>query len=360
MVAIHQFVPTLATRDAVGSHYLQIRDTLRAAGFASDIYAMEVKRELKGQGLPYTSFAGARAGEPTWLLYQSSVGCPVAEFVRDRPEPLMVDYHNITPASFFAGWEDHVAIRLNAGRRQLRELAARAELGLADSAYNARELDELGYRASAVVPILLDTATFAGAADPELSTRLAARPGHRWLFVGRISPNKCQHDVMKAFAAYRRCYDPRATLTLVGGSSSHAYETALHAYCDALGVRDAVEFAGSVSHAQLVSHYEQADVFVCLSEHEGFCVPLLEAMYHRLPIVAYAEAAVPETLGGAGLLLPSKSPFAVAAAADRLIRDPAVRAEAVTRGERRLADFDLATGRRALLDAVGSVVGSRV
>lgn len=362
MTAIHQFVPTLAPRDAVGTHYLAVQAALRGAGYASEIYALEAKEEFKRLAQPFQSFRGGRPGEATWLLYHSSVGSPVADFVASRPEPLLVDYHNITPATFFVRWEPVVAGALSLGRRQLQRLAGRSALGLADSSFNAEELDTIGFSPTAVVPIMLDVdALDSVTPDRACADRLLqakAAGGADWLFVGRLAPNKAQHDVVKAFAAYRRFHDPRARLHLVGGSSSHSYETALHEFVDALGLGAAVELAGPVSDAQLRAHYAAADVFVVCSEHEGFCVPLLEAMHRDVPIVAYACAAVPETVGDAALLLDTKRPAVVAAAVARVMDDEQLRRGLVDAGRARLGEFSLDRSRRKLLDAIVPVVGA--
>jgi glycosyltransferase involved in cell wall biosynthesis len=355
MTAIHQFVPTLAPRDAVGSHYLALQQTLRDAGYRSDIYAYEAKFEYQKLARPFTTFKGSTNGEPTWLLYHSSIGSSVADFVRARDEPVIVDYHNITPPAFFARWEPAVAGMLMKGRRQLAELEPRATLGLADSAFNARELAAIGYEPTAVVPILLDVAALASTPpDPEVRRAEATT----WLFVGRLAPNKAQHDLIKALAAYRRFHDANARLVLVGASSSHSYETSLLAFIAALGLSDAVTVAGGITPAQLTAYYENADVFVSASEHEGFCVPLLEAMYHRLPIVAYGAAAVPETLAHAGLLLDAKDPCTIAAAVDRVMTDSVLRTALVESGRSRLVDFDVERSQRKFLDAVEPIVGA--
>jgi len=274
---------------------------------------------------------------------------------------LIVDYHNITPASFFEPWEARVASELADGRRQLATLAPRASLGLADSGFNQAELDALGFGPTRVAPVLVDIGALDRPPDRRTHDRLRREAGRgaSWLFVGRLAPNKAQHDVIKAFAAYRRVFDPAARLRLVGAASSARYRRALEQFVRGLGLGGAVELCGSVTPAQLVAHYRAADVFVCLSDHEGFCVPLLEAMLHRLPIVAFGATAVPETLGGAGLCLPDKDPMTVAHAVHRVVSDDQVRATMVALGTQRLADFDLPVTTKLFAAAVTEAVDGR-
>jgi glycosyltransferase involved in cell wall biosynthesis len=354
MTAIHQFIPTLAPRDAIGTHCLNVQQTLRDAGYTSDIYTLETKPEYRKLARSFSTFRGSTRHD-TWILYHSAVGSPVADYVGAREEPLIVDYHNITPSSFFARWEPGVVNLLNKGRRQLERLESRCTLGLADSTFNAAEMQSVGYEDTAVVPILLDTDALA-AADPDPSIKPAGAT--TWLFVGRLAPNKAQHDLIKALAVYRRLYEPDARLVLVGMSSSDTYETALTEFAAASDLSDAVTLTGPVSPEQLAAYYETADVFVVTSEHEGFCVPLLEAMHHRCPIVAYSAAAIPETLADAGLVLAVKDPFTVASAVHRVITDDALRTQLIEAGDRRLHDFDLDRSKQKLLDAIRPVVGS--
>ncbi len=174
--------------------------------------------------------------------------------------------------------------------------------------------------------------------------------------MGRVAPNKAQHDVVKAFAWYRRVFDAGASLTLVGGVSAGSYWSALERFVDELGLSGAVRLAGSVSDGELEGLYRSADVFVCLSEHEGFCVPLLEAMAHGVPVVALGAAAVPETLGDAGLVLESKRPPLVAEAVARVMGDDALRRGLVEAGRHRLEHFSLARSRQTLLDALQPIL----
>ena len=262
------------------------------------------------------------------LLYQLSIGSGVADIFRDRPERKFVNYHNITPADLVEAWIPAVGEEVRWGRAQLRDLAKVTEFAIADSVFNEMELRDAGYPSTTTVPLLIDPEDFTGSPDPAMAARLRrqrAGGGTDLLFVGKVSPHKGQHDLVKALAAYRRLYDPKARLHIVGSAISEEYQKAVMRFADELDLTDAVEFAGSVTHEELIAYYDGCDVFLCLSNHEGFCVPLLESMYHRLPIVSYACSAVPETVAQAGLILPDKEPARVAAAIHRVIEDARLR-----------------------------------
>jgi glycosyltransferase involved in cell wall biosynthesis len=363
--AIHQFVPSLEP-SAVGFHALELQRMVREMlGRPSEVFTAEVHAGLAGKGRPHTDYGAAvPARSDDVLIYQLAVGSVVADFVRSRSRPVVVNYHNMTPARFLCGWDPGASHAVTWGRRQLRELAGCTELGIAVSAFNGGELVEAGYRRTTVVPVLVDLEELEARRDVRAERRLEAakrRGGADWLFVGRLAPNKCQHQVVKAFAVYRRLYDPDARLWLVGGSSSSTYATALERFVNALGLSGAVTLTGSVPQGVLVSHYRRADVFVCLSEHEGFCVPLLEAMWHRVPIVALGAAAVPETLGPAGVLLPVRSgrqptPAVVAAAVHRVLSDGSLRDRLIASGAERVEQFSLERTRRRFAQALSQVM----
>lgn len=340
---IDQVIPSLASRDAIGGHVVRLRDLLRTRGFESDIYFGNATPDRLDHGFPVDRL-GDRSSADRVLVYQLSIGSGVADIFRERTERKFVNYHNITPADLLEAWIPAVGEEVRWGRAQLRALAPVTEFAIADSSYNERELQAAGYRSTTTVPLLLDLDEFAGSPDPTLSARLAAERaegGADLLFVGKVSPHKGQHDLVKALAAYRRLYDPKARLRLVGGAISDGYRTAVERFADELGLLDAVEIAGSVTHEELIAYYAASDAFVCLSNHEGFCVPLLEAMYHRVPIVAHMSTAVPETVAGAGLVLPDKQPVRVAAAIDRVVRDQPLRAMLARAAGERVASFAL-------------------
>jgi glycosyltransferase involved in cell wall biosynthesis len=359
-VRIDQVIPSLASRDAIGVHTINLRDGLRVAGIESDIYYGSYTPDVQHEGRPVTELG--RAGRDRWLLYQSSIGSPVYDILSARPEPKLVNYHNITPAALLRDWEPNVAYEASLGRTQLARLAPQSRFAVADSAFNESELQALGYQDTAVVPLLIDMHRKSDAPDPALATRLRRQKettgGADLLFVGKISPHKAPHDLVKMLSVLRRLYDPAARLHLVGSLLGTTYEPVLRDFISELGLDDAVHFAGSVSGAELEAYFQAADVFVCASDHEGFCVPIAEAMGHGLPIVAYGVTAVPETVAGAGLVLPDKTPVHFAAAVARVLTDETLRTKLSAAGLARAAEFDLPSSVKLFVSLLQQAVGS--
>jgi glycosyltransferase involved in cell wall biosynthesis len=360
MVAIHQVLPVFAPRDAIGNHTAAVRRVLHGMGITSEVVAGEVNpgAPCPARTTREVNPAKLAAAEPTIWMYHASTGTPVADWFADLPGPKAIDYHNISPAEILGPWEPHIGIELEHGRRQLADLAGVCDWALADSSFNEAELRGLGYRWTAVVPILLDTAHLADeGVDADVLARLTRRKeGTEWLFVSRILPHKAQHDVIKAFAAYRQAYDKAAHLSLVGAVGSARYFDALAAFVDELELTDAVELTGSVSPGELGARFRVADVYVSASDHEGFGVPLLEAMAHDVPVVAYASSAIPETVDDAALLVADKSPTTLAAAVHRVVDDAGLRAELVASGRRRLDELGLPASTARLREAVEAMV----
>lgn len=353
MTSVHQFVPNFSAGDAIGHHTVQVKRLLRSAGFESQIFAEAMAPDVRQEARPWSDY-GRRRRPADLIIYQCSTGSRMVAFLRDRREPLAVNYHNITPAVFFDRWEPVAAGSMRRARDELRQLAPRTQLAIAVSAFNAAELAGMGFPDPVVVPLLLDLASLDAEPDARTLERLRrdARGGTRWLFVGRVAPNKCQHDVIAAFAAYRRLHNPAARLTLVGGFTSDQYRWSLEAMAAELGIAEAVELAGSVTAPELVAHFRGADVFVCLSEHEGFCVPVIEAMHLGVPVVAFGAAAVPDTIGDAGVLLPDKDPVVVATAVEHLLADPELSESMRRAGRQRAEDFALTRTAPRMLEVV--------
>lgn len=349
--AVHQLVPSMIPHDATADHTLQVQRALRDAGYESDIFALAVHPSLEDRVRLAHELPGGRPR--SHLLYQYSACSPLADLLLSRREPVALNYHNVTPAHFFHRWDRSIWLALQAAQVQLDQLARRQPLGLCDSAFNADDLAVHGLARRVVVPVLVDVAGFAGEPDAGRAAALERRRdgGASWLFVGAISPHKAQHELVQALACYRRAVDPRARLVLVGRVIAPAYAAALGRLVADLGLGDAVDLVGEASHAELVAHYRHADVFVTVSRHEGFCVPVLEAMAHDLPVVARRAGALPDTIADAGVLV-ADGGWELVAAVDRVVHDGAARRALVAAGHRRLAMLSLARSRAALVAAV--------
>ncbi len=357
MSAIHQFVPMLHRGDAVGQHTLGVQAELSSRGIDSAIYV-----ELDDPETSSLTKAAARypddARPGDVLVYQFATASDLAGWLAARAETLVVNYHNVTPAPLFAPWDNELARHQVRAHLELDGLAARSALGVAVSELNRVDLERAGFAATAVVPpIVALSSTGRGATEGGERPR---RKGARWLAVGRLAPNKAVEDAVAALLAYRALHDPAAELSVVGRPAVASYSTALRRYAAELGLAEAVHFAGKVDDQALISAYESADVLVVTSEHEGFCLPVVEAMAHRLPVVAYREGAVPETLGDAGVLVEAKDPVTLADAVGRLQNDGGLRDSVLAAGDRRLPalGLDRAGARLAeLLVAVGGGSG---
>lgn len=330
------------------------REVLRGAGYESELFVEMHDEGLGGEVHHYSELDRFCRRGRTALIYQLAIGSKVADALAGRAEPLIVNYHNLTPPAFFGTWDPGLVDGIVWGLRQLHQLVPRTSHAIAVSGFNERDLVMAGYHSTAVVPPFVDVAAFANGSRPSSPATHATRTkGARWLFVGRLAPNKAAHHIVMALAAYRRAYDSDASLTLVGGHGHRLYTKAVEDLIEALGLGCAVELKGSVTHEELAGAYAGADVFVCLSDHEGFCFPILEAMHHDLPVVAFAAGAIPETVGSGGLVLQDKSPAEVAAAVHRVLSRADARERLADAGRRRLTHFDPLRTRVRFLEEVG-------
>jgi glycosyltransferase involved in cell wall biosynthesis len=346
--AVHQVISDLAFGDAMGIITLQTQGMLRELGFASELYADIVDPRLRDASRPVARM-DAEVADGDALVYQLGIGSPVAQrFARHRG-PRIILYHNITPPTYFRDTNPRVAARLVAAREQLAMLAPRVELCAGVSRFNVEEMRLLGARRTAVIPPVADLAHLRPRPSRPESPPLL-------LFVSRVAPNKRHDDLIRCLAALRATGQPEARLAVVGRfDDTEDYVASLRALARDLGVAEAVEFTGRLGNQQVGDLYARASVFVSASEHEGFSVPLLEAMAFDVPVVAHAAAAVPDTVDGAGLLLRNKDPLAWAAVVDRAIGDTALRARLIAAGRRRLQHFTPDRVRGALAAALASI-----
>lgn len=337
--AVHQFHPILSGGDAMSDHVFTLRDRFRAWGYASEAYCVEAKPDVATETRPYRELFRGTARDDLLLLH-FSMGHEVYDQLAKLPARKALVFHNITPPTFFVGVNPHAAAYARLGLRQLRALAPKIDLAIGVSEYDRRALVEVGYTHTATVPILIDWSRLD--VEPAEDVRgLLHGIRTKLLFVGRISPNKRQDDLIRMLAYYRRCIDPDAILILVGSHRDQPqYYARLKALAETLGLTGAVRFTGAVSTNELVAYYREASCFISLSEHEGFGVPLLEAMYLGVPVVAFDAAAVGETVGRAGVLLRRKDLAEAAEACAVVTEDLGWRQRLVDAGRERVKAFD--------------------
>ncbi len=307
---VHQVLATLGYGDAIGHEVLGIQRVLQDDGYHSEIFVETADRRLEHLTTDYREMVGAVAPDDV-LIHHFSIGSRASRTAYALPGRMALVYHNITPPEYFLGVHQDLVKLCFRGRRELTAYIARCELALGDSEYNRQELDALGFRSTGVLPVVPDFAHL----DLPPNTMTAERFDDGWtnvMFVGRVIPNKKFEDVIRAFHVYRTRHNPRSRLLLVGSYGGfEKYLAMLHALIARLATPD-VHFLGHVSNEELTALYDVADLFLCASEHEGFCVPLIESFYKQVPVLAYAATAVPATMDGGGVLYNTKDPFEIA------------------------------------------------
>ncbi|HEX2310242.1 MAG TPA: glycosyltransferase family 4 protein [Vicinamibacterales bacterium] len=335
---VHQWLPAAHRGDAIGDSARQVRTLLRAMGHQSDIFALTIDDDMRGA---VRSFAEPDATRGDLTIFHFAVPSPMSAAFAALPRGRVLQYHNVTPAHFFAPYDPGIFRIAALGRQELATLAGATDLALGDSDYNRRELAELGFRRTGVLPIAVDTGRLLDA-PPHPAIEEILRDGlTNFLFVGRIAPNKRIEDIIRLAEQFKRYIDAQYRFVFVGRTDTvpryYAAVRALIARYQMLPER--FLFPGVVSDWELAAYYRTASVYISMSEHEGFCVPLVEAMAADVPVLAFASTAVPETLGGAGVLFESKDMEYAAELLGQLAFDPDVRARVIEGQRRRLRDF---------------------
>lgn len=332
-----QMVSALLPGDAVGNDALAIQRMLLEQGYETGIYyhSAHQKTAALGQNREHL-----RLTEQDILLYHHATGDDICYQMQDFPCRKVMIYHNITPPEFFEGFSKETQRGTRAGIRCTQYLADKMDYCLAVSEFNKQDLLRMGYTCPIDVrPILIPFSDYEQ--KPDAATLEKYRDGvTNILFVGRIAPNKKFEDLIRAFYYYKTQKNPNSRLILVGSCGGmENYQQALEQYVRQLGLEQSVVFSGHVSFPEILAFYHAADLFLCMSEHEGFCVPLVEAMFFGVPIVAYASTAIPSTLGGSGFLLKQKDPILAGEVMHRVLTDEQLKAQLIAGQKKRLEDF---------------------
>jgi len=318
--AVHQVLATLGYGDAIGHEVLGIQRVLRAAGYESDIFVETADPRLESLTRHYRELVDATHPD-NLLLHHFSIGSRASRTAYALPDRMALIYHNITPPEYFAAVHRTLARQCFRGRREIHAYVERCDLALGDSEFNREDLELLGFPRTDVLPVVPDLSHLDDPAD-WMVVRQFDDDWTNILFVGRVIANKKIEDVIRSFHAYHTRFNPRSRLIIAGVFNLfERYFAALAHLVAELGLQH-VHFAGHVSDAELIAYYEVADLFLCASEHEGFCVPLIEAFYKQVPVLAYAATAVPATMDGGGVLYDTKDPLHVAALMDAVLSSP--------------------------------------
>ncbi len=336
---VNQWVPAAHKGDAIGDSARRVRGLLREMGHQSDLYAMTIDDDLRGDVIPWTD-PGATGGDLT--IFHFALVSPMTPAFARLQSGRVLQYHNVTPAHFFAGYDPEVYRLAMLGREDLKSLVGHTDVALGDSEFNRQELESLGFTNTGVFPIAIDTGRITDAPPrPALEEVLSEEGWLNFLFVGRIVPNKKIEDHIKLAEQYKRYVDEQYRFVFVGKTdATPRYYSAIRALLERYRMpQGRFIFTGAVPDEDLATYYRTASVYISLSEHEGFCVPLLEAMAADVPVLAYASTAVPDTLGGAGVQFAPKDLEYAAELLGELAYNNVLRKQVIAGQRARLADF---------------------
>lgn len=356
---IIQLVSSLNFGDAVGNDALAIKHMLEGAGYATAIFTFAVHPKIKEENV-YNIDLLPELTEDDIIIYHYASEDGFQKLIEETAAKVVLRYHNVTPPEFFHGYDEKAETITRKGMAQIKSMKDAIDYGMVDSEQNKKDLEQMGYECPiSVVSILIPFKDYEQ--QPDLDVVNGYSDGNtNIVFVGRIVPNKKFEDVIACFAAYKKKYDPAARLFLVGNyQETDRYYQYLQEYIKKCGVEDVI-FPGHIAFDAILAYYKIADVFLCMSEHEGFCVPLVEAMFFETPIVAYASTAIPGTLGGSGVLVESKEPERVAEKIHQVIEDEQYKNEIVKEQKKRLQDFSYENIKEQILDELKKVQRSKI
>jgi glycosyltransferase involved in cell wall biosynthesis len=327
---INQFLPTIAPRDAIGNEVFEIRKILTNWGYRSEIYAENIHPSLKAK--QFTNYS-KKASENNIALFHFSVGSDISYYVKNLPDKKIIRYHGITPPQYLTDTNQYLMELLRQGREQLLSFPSVTQLALANSRYTEIELQEMKFGNTAVLPLIINFEVYK-----KFNEDILLKYNDDYvniIFTGRIIPQKRQDDLIKIFYYYQKI-NPKSRLILIGNADNfESYYTSLLDLIKKLQIKNVI-FTGSISTEALVAYYKLADIFLCMSEWETFCVPLVESMYFNVPIIANNSTAIPYTLGDAGILVNNKNYCEIAELIDVITNDDTLKMNLINKQKNRL------------------------
>lgn len=335
---VDQLVPAFHQGDAIGDTALHMKRFFLSQGFDSQIYCLSRDRGLEGQCELFGSFPPPSTLDITILHF--ALPSPLTEAFIGLPSKKVMIYHNITPAEFFSDYSQELEGIARRGREELESLVPYVSLVLADSEYNRREILKLGFRQSVVFPLFVDFEKYRKPPN-RLLHHIFRDSRTNILFVGRIAPNKKIEDLVRVTFYFKKYISPMVRLIVVGKTSTvPEYYRSLIRLADEFYLSpEEICFTGHIPDEELYALYRASDVFLSMSEHEGFGLPFIECMIFDLPVMAYDCCAVPFTLGDAGILLKEKRIDGIAELLNIVAHDTDMREKIIQRQRSRLKRF---------------------
>ena len=355
---IVQILPVLAFGDAVGNDTRALKEALLEAGYDTEIYAAVIDERLpQGTAKPYDMLE--KLEEDDIVIYHLSTGHKLNYEIEKLGGKKVILYHNITPERYFEKYNKDAYSSCSQGIKAAKHLAKVADYAIADSEYNRQDLLSYGFQCDIdVLPILIPFEDYAKRPSARVM-KLYDDDYVNILFTGRVVPNKKQEDVIEAFYYYKRFIQPKSRLILVGSFAGiDKYHDQLEAYVNKLGLEDVI-FTGQIKFDEILAYYQLADLFLCMSEHEGFCVPIVEAMYFNVPVIARDTSAIAWTLGGSGMLLPDNDPVVAAEMMNRILTDETLRKKILKNQRIRLNDFDNQKVKQQFLEIIQKIISAK-
>lgn len=351
-----QLLTTVSFGDAVSNDTIAIKGALEDMGYKTAIYAENIDPRLPKNTAEHVNRLKNLSRDDI-IIYHKSTGTDLSFRLGKYECRKIMIYHNVTPPEFFRPYNTAAAALTEYGLEGVKYLRDKVEYCLADSSFNKSNLIDMGYECPIDIrPVLIPFDDYKKKPDEDIIKKYTSDGWTNIVFVGRIAPNKRQENLIRTFYHYKKI-NPKSRLILVGAySGMENYYDRLVKYAKSLGLNDVI-FTGHIKFNQILAWYKAADVFLCMSEHEGFCVPLAEAMFFDIPIIAYDTSAIADTLGGSGILLKDNDPLFAAKVIERLVNDSGLREQVISAQRRRLEDFQYERIRKMIGDYLKKFIG---
>ena len=356
---IIQIVASLNFGDAVGNDVRAIARALKEANYVTGIFTLAIHPKIKDEDV-YLINKLPELYENDIIIYHYAAADDLADIIKEAECKVVLRYHNVTPPHFFHDYDDFAEMVTEKGLTQIADLKDAIDYGMVVSEFNKKDLVAMGYQCPiSVVPILIPFSDYEQQPS-EVVVNKYSDGITNIVFVGRVAPNKRFEDVICAFQKYKNTYDEKARLFLVGNfKETDLYYKHLTEYIREINAKDVI-FPGHIPFSEILAYYKIADVFLCMSEHEGFCVPLVEAMFFETPIVAYASTAIPDTLGGSGVLVKEKDMHKIAERMHAVITDEKYRKNIIEGEKKRLKDFSYEHIKEEILEEIEKVLETKL